>query len=137
MRLCSACLLGVNCRHDGGNKSNERIVELSRKEELIPVCPEMLGGLPSPREVTERRGAKAFTRSGKDVTGNLRQGASRVLRIAKEKGIKEAILKQRSPSCASGELHDGTFAGKLIKGDGFTTELLRKNGIMVISEEDL
>lgn len=137
MKLCSACLLGINCRHDGKSKPNKKILELAKKEILIPVCPEQLGGLPTPREMQEIRGKKVFTKSGKDVTENFNIGAEQVLKIVKLLGIKEAILKQRSPSCGRGEIYDGTFSGKTIKGNGITAILLEKNGVKIISEEEL
>jgi len=137
MKLCSACLLGIRCRYDGKSKRNRKVIELTKKEILIPVCPEQLGGLPTPREPAEQKGKKVFTRSGKNVTKKFLKGAKEVLRVAELFGIKEAILKQKSPSCGCGKIYDGTFTGKLIKGDGVTTSLLKKNKIKVISEEDL
>ncbi len=137
MKLCSACLLGIKCRYDGKSKEDEKVINLSKREVLIPVCPEQLGGLPTPRESAERKGDKVFTKSGKDIAGALKKGAEEVLKLAKLFGIKEAIFKQRSPSCGCGQVYDGTFSGKIIKGDGVTTALLKKNGIKVISEEDL
>lgn len=137
MKLCSACLLGINCRYDGKRKPNKKVLALLKKEVLIPVCPEQLGGLPTPREPCERQGRKVVTRSGKDVTKNFLNGAKEVLKIAKLYKIKEAILKQRSPSCGCGQIYDGTFSGRIVKGNGITTSLLKKNKIKVISEEDL
>ena len=137
MRLCSACLLGARCRYDGKSKPNKKVMELLKKEILIPVCPEQLGGMQTPREPSEQRGKKVVSKSGKDVTENFQVGAMETLKIAKLLEINEAILKQRSPSCGSGQIYDGTFSGKIIKGDGVTTEMLRKNRIKVISEEDL
>jgi uncharacterized protein YbbK (DUF523 family) len=136
-KICSACLLGINCRYNGEEKLNNKAFNLSKKENLIPVCPEQLGGLSTPREPAEKRKDKVLTKSGKEVTDNFNQGAKEVLKIAKIFNIKEAILKQRSPSCGCGMIYDGTFSNKLIKGDGITTILLKKNGIRVISEEDL
>jgi len=137
MKICSACLLGIECRYDGKEKENRKIINLSRKEILIPVCPEQLGGLSTPRVPAEQKGRKVFTKSGKDVSENFKKGAEQILKITKLYGIKEAILKQRSPSCGYGQIPDGTFSGKIVKGDGVTAALLKKNGIKVISEEDL
>ncbi len=137
MKICSACLLGIKCRYDGKEKRNRKVINLSRKEILIPVCPEQLGGLSTPREPAEQKGKKVFTKSGRDVSKNFEKGAEQVLKIAKLYGVKEVILKQRSPSCGCGQIYDGTFSGKIIKGDGVTTSLLKKNGIKVITEEDL
>lgn len=142
IRLCSACLLGTNCKYNSKNNRNKKVIELLAKGEiLIPICPEQLGGLATPRSPSERRGKKVFTKVEEyavmEVTTNFKKGAREVLRIAKLYGIKEVILKQRSPSCGSGQIYDGNFSGKVIKGDGITTALLKKNGIKVISEEDL
>jgi len=137
IKICSACLLGIACRYDGKIKPNEKVINLAKKEILIPVYPEQLGGLSTPREGVELKGKMAVTKSGKDVTKNFTKGAKQVLHIAKTLGIKHAILKQRSPSCGCGQIYDGTFSGKIIKGDGITTALLKKDGIKIISEEDL
>ena len=137
MKLCSACLLGVKCRYDGKSKPNEKVLALSKKEVLIPICPEQFGGLPTPREPSEQRGKEVVTKTGKSVTENFENGAKEVLKLAKLFNINETILKQRSPSCGSGQIYDGTFSGTIINGDGVTTALLKRNGIKVISEEDL
>ena len=137
MKICSACLLGIKCRYDGKSQPDNKVVALSKKEVLIPICPEQLGGLPTPREPAEQRGKKVFTESGKDVTKNFLRGAEQVLKIAKLFSVKEAILKQRSPSCGNGKVYDGTFSERTTKGDGVTTALLKKKGIKIVSEEDL
>ena len=137
VRLCSACLLGINCRYNRETKPNKKVLELSKTETLIPVCPEQLGGLATPRDPSEIRGDKVFASNGKDVTGEFEKGARETLKIAKLFNVREAILKQRSPSCGCGQIYDGTFSGKIIKGDGVTADLLKKNGIKVVSEEDL
>ena len=138
MKLCSACLLGIKCRYDGKNKFNRKVIEISKREELIPVCPEQLGGLKTPREESEIQvDGNVKTKSGKDITAELKKGAEEVLKIVKKFGITEAILKQKSPSCGCGKIYDGTFSGKIIEGDGITTELLKKNGIKIKTEEDL
>ena len=137
MKLCSACLLGLNCRHDGKIKPDKKVMELSKKEKLFPVCPDVLGGLPIPREQMEIVNGRVMTKSGRDVTDNCMQGAQRALEIARAKGIKEAILKQRAPSCGCGEIYDGTFSGTVIKGDGFAAKLFKENGIGIKTEEDL
>lgn len=137
MKIVSACLIGESCRYDGKNSENKKLKKMFEKDELIPVCPEKLGGLSVPRESAEQRGDKVFTITGKDVTQNFYKGAEEVLKIAKSRDVKEAILKARSPSCGSGKIYDGTFSKRLIDGDGITTALLKKNGIKVISEEEL
>lgn len=137
MRLCSACLLGIKCRYNGKSALNRKVVALLKAEVLIPICPEQMGGLPTPREPAEIMGKRVITRSGKDVTENFLRGAQQVLKLAKLLGIKEAVLKQGSPSCGCGRIYNGTFSGKTVKGDGVTTALLKKNGIKVVTEEDL
>lgn len=137
MRLCSACLLGIKCRYNGKSALNRKVVALLKAEVLIPICPEQMGGLPTPREPAEIRGKRVITRSGKDVTENFLRGAQQVLKLAKLLGIKEAVLKQGSPSCGCGRIYNGTFSGKTVKGDGVTTALLKKNRIKVVTEEDL
>ncbi len=136
MKLCSACLLGIKCRWDAKSKPDKRVIVLAKKEILIPVCPEQLGGLSTPREPAEQKDDKVITKSGKDVTKNFLQGAKQVLKLAKLFNIKQAILKQKSPSCGCGKIYDGTFSGTIIKGDGVTADLLKKNKIQVITEED-
>ena len=137
MKLCSACLLGIKCRYDGKSKPYGKVLDLAKKEILIPVCPEQLGGLSTPRIPSEQKGGRVFSKRNKDVTENFRSGATAVLKIAQILNIKEAILKQRSPSCGCGQIYDGSFSKKIIVGDGVTTKLLKRNKIKVISEEDL
>ncbi len=135
--LCSACLLGVKCCYTGKIKSNKKVLKLAKKTILIPVCPEQLGGLSTPREPAEQKKKRVITKSGKDVTQKFKNGAREVLKIAKLFGTKTAILKQRSPSCGCGQIYDGSFSGKIIKGNGVTAKALKRCGIKVISEEDL
>jgi len=147
MRLCSACLLGVACRYDGQSKANEKIITLSKKEILIPICPEQLGGQSTPRPDAEIKGgdgtdvlnqkAKVIESDGTDVSKYFVKGAEEVFRIAKTYNIQEAILKHKSPSCGSKQIYNGNFSKTLIDGDGVTSALLKKNGLKVISEEDL
>lgn len=137
MKLCSACLLGIACRWDGKSAPDDKVIALAKKEVLIPVCPEQLGGLSTPRHPAEQRGNKVITFLEDDVTNQFNKGAEEVLKIANLFGITEVILKQRSPSCGVGKVYDGSFSERVIKGDGVTTALLKKNRITVISEEDL
>jgi len=127
----------MDCRYDGGNNRNGKILKLAKEEVLIPVCPEQLGGLPTPRVPSERRGEQVVTKEGDDVTGNFRRGAQETLRLARLYGIGEAILKQKSPSCGAGQIYDGTFSDKVISGDGVTAALLKQHGIRVMSEEEV
>lgn len=143
--LVSACLLGEMCGYDAKNKPDKNVIALSQKEEVVPLCPEQLGGLSTPREPSEIAGgdghdvlagkAKVITRDGRDVSRKFLKGAYMVLDIAQRDGAREAILKSDSPSCGCGKIHDGAFSGKLKEGDGVTAALLKENGIMVKSEE--
>lgn len=137
MKLCSACLLGLKCRYNGESKPNIKVINWVAKETLIPVCPEQLGGLPTPRKPAEQNGIKVITADGDDLTSNFVKGAELVLEVAKLYNIKSAILKQRSPSCGCGQIYDGTFSGTIIDGDGVTAKLLKENGIEVLTEDDL
>ena len=131
--LVSACLLGVACRYDGASKglSEDVLRELMARHTLVPVCPEQLGGLPTPRLPSERIGAQVVMKDGTDVTAAYRRGAEEALRLARLFGCRRAVLKERSPSCGSGTIYDGSFSGRLTGG------LLRENGIAVCGESAL
>jgi len=135
--LVSACLLGVPCRYDGKSKPSGKVIALSEKYDLIAVCPECDGGLPTPRIPSERVGDRVLMRDGNDVTENYKQGASIAYNACQENSISIAILKARSPSCGKGKIYDGTFSGKLIDGNGVAAECLLNNGIKVLTEEEL
>lgn len=132
--LVSACLLGCPCRYDGTAKADPRVLALMERHTLIPVCPEQLGGLPTPRLPSERREGGVFDRGGKDVTAQYRQGAEEVLRLARLYGCTHAVLKERSSSCGSGQIYDGSFSHVLVPGSGVAAELLAQNGITVLGE---
>ena len=135
--LISACLLGVCCRYDGESKPIMQTVALMERYHLVPVCPEQLGGLPTPREPSERQGCAVVMKSGTDVTAQYRRGAEQTLHLARLYGCKAAVLKERSPSCGSGRIYDGTFSGRLTSGDGVTAALLKENGITVYGESEI
>lgn len=135
--IVSACLTGVNCRYDGNSKPCGAVTALRKKYRLIPVCPESLGGLQIPRSPSEILDGRVYSSDGGDVTENFVRGAEKVLEIARKKGCTKAVLKERSPSCGSCEVYDGTFSGKTVSGKGITAALLEENGIEVISEENL
>lgn len=142
MYLVSSCLAGVNCRYDGKNSENKVILKLVKEGKAIAVCPEQLAGLTTPRVpceiIIDKTGNKKIVnRDGKDLTKEFMEGAKKTLAIGKAIGVKKAILKSKSPSCGCGFVYDGTFSGKLIKGNGLTTEMLIKNGIEVYTENDL
>jgi len=137
MMLVSACLAGIPCRWDCKEKSSARVIELLNEGKAIPVCPEQLGGLTTPRDPSERIGKRVFSRNGENVTVRFENGAKIVLEIARKYNCKEAILKSKSPSCGSKEIYDGSFTGKLIAGDGVTAQLLKENGIRVYTEDEV
>ena len=136
--LVSACLLGTPCRYDGKSKPHPLIEELISKHDVIPVCGEVMGGLPTPRIPAERMGNnKVMNQAGIDVTENYRRGAEEVLRLGRLFNCNTAILKEKSPSCGNGSIYDGTFSRTLVDGYGVTAELLRNNGFTVLGESDL
>ena len=132
--LISACLLGVCCRYDGGGNPQDWAERLAERHELVPVCPEQLGGLATPREPAERLGDRVVTRSGADVTEAYRRGAQEAVALAGLLGCQAAVLKERSPSCGRGVIYDGSFSHTRIAGDGVTAELLDRAGIPVYGE---
>ncbi|MBR6677883.1 MAG: DUF523 domain-containing protein [Oscillospiraceae bacterium] len=132
--LMSACLMGVNCRYDGGGKTLPQLPQLMERYHIIPVCGEVMGGMTTPRIPSERVGDKVMDRAGRDVTEHFRRGAEEVLRLARLYGAEKALLKERSPSCGSGEIYDGSFSGTKTAGWGVTAELLRGSGIAVYGE---
>ena len=137
--LVSACLLGVPCRYDGAGKAEPHIEKLKQRgHTLIPVCPEVLGGLPTPRPPAERLpDGRVVTREGVDVTAEYRSGAERALELARAHGCTLAVLKERSPSCGRGQIYDGTFSHTLIPGSGVAAQLLETQGIPVYGESRL
>ena len=135
--LISGCLLGVCCRYDGASKPHPLALELAKDHELILVCPEQLGGLATPRPPAERQGERIIAKTGLDVTEQYRRGAEETLKVYRLLNCDAAVLKERSPSCGSGEIYDGTFTGTLIPGDGTTAELLKANGVPVCGESGL
>ncbi|NMB83944.1 DUF523 domain-containing protein [Candidatus Roizmanbacteria bacterium] len=137
MKIVSACLVGINCRYDGKSKPCREIIKMVRSGKAIPVCPEILGGLPIPRSPAEIKDGKVMTKDGKDVTEQYLKGANEVLKLAELVGAKKAILKARSPSCGNNRIYDGTFSMRLVKGDGILTRLLKQKGIKVITEEEI
>ena len=135
--LVSACLLGTACRYDGKSKPCERVIALSNTYNLIPICPEVMGGLPTPRVPSEICGDRVMMKDGRNVTENYNRGAKQALEIARENECTVAILKEKSPSCGSGLIHNGLFDGGLVTGDGITARLLKKEGIRVLGESEI
>lgn len=135
--LVSACLLGARCRYDGKSAANPAVLALAARHTLIPVCPEQLGGLSTPRAPAERCAGRVKTCGGADVTDAYALGASEALRLCRLLGCEAAVLKARSPSCGMGVIYDGTFTGTRVLGDGMTAEALLAAGIPVYTEETL
>lgn len=144
--LISTCLLGIPCRYDGRSAEgrfgahslplSEALPRLVARYELVPVCPEIYGGLPTPRTPSERVGERVLMRDGRDVTAEYARGADAALALCRALGIQKALLKAKSPSCGVGRIYDGTFSATLRDGDGVTAERLRGAGIAVFSECD-
>ena len=134
--LVSACLMGACCRYDGKSNKLPQLARLSEVCTCVPVCPEQLGGLPTPRVPAEVQGDRVVDREGRDVTAAFRRGAEEAVRLAELCGCQAALLKERSPSCGCGRIYDGTFTHTLVPGDGVFTALLKAHGIPVYSEED-
>ena len=132
--LVSACLLGENCKYNGGNNKNEKVLALAKEHKLIPVCPECFAGLPIPRVPSEIKDGKVFSKDGRDLTDEFNDGAEKALYVAEESGCQIAILKERSPSCGFGIIYDGSFTGKTISGNGIAAQLLYDNGITILGE---
>lgn len=135
--LVSNCLLGCDCRYKGDNCRNERIIALAKEHVLIPVCPEQMGGLSTPRDPSEIVGDKLFSNKGRDVTVQYQKGANIALSIAKLNHVDFAIMKTKSPSCGKGMIYDGSFTGKMLPGNGVTVDLLLSHGFEVYTEEEI
>lgn len=137
--LISSCLLGNDCKYSGGSNrlDDAALAALRAKYDLVPVCPETAGGLPIPREPSERVGARVLSESGRDVTAEYTKGADTTEALARRFGCAAALMKAKSPSCGSGEIYDGTFSDVLVPGDGTATERLRALGIPVYSEREI
>ena len=147
MILVSACLCGINTKYNGGNNKNPKLMELLKKESVQLICPEQLGGMKTPRPQCEiyigdgkavlDGKTKVLNIDGQDCTEEFLKGAFETLKIAKELNIEIAILKSKSPSCGAGIIYDGSFSSKLVEGNGVTAELLKRNGIRVLTEEEI
>ena len=141
MILVSACLVGINCKYSGGNNYNQKIFDLVKEGKAIPICPEQLGGLNTPRKPVELKvinGKRyAIDNEGHDLTENFERGALEVLNLAKNLNINKAILQPRSPSCGVNKIYSGNFDNKLVDGNGILTELLKQNGIDVLTPNEI
>ncbi|MDA8130096.1 MAG: DUF523 domain-containing protein [Elusimicrobia bacterium] len=135
--LVSACLLGVKCRYDGGDQYCASAVKLLERYDLVPVCPELLGGMGVPRTPAELRGGRVISADGEDRTDKFRLGAELALKLARRTGARRALLKSGSPSCGPDFVHDGTFGGGTVPGRGVAAALLAEGGLRIFSEKDL
>ena len=135
--MVSACLTGAKVKYSGGSNYSEALVAFVRGHDVIPVCPEVLGGLPVPREPAEIVNGTVTDRTGKSVDSAFRQGAAAVLKIAEEEKPDLIVLQSRSPSCGVREIYDGSFSGKKIPGAGITAKLLMERGFRVIDVAEL
>ncbi len=139
--LVSACLVGSPCRYDGRDSLCGPAAKLAAQGRAVPVCPEQLGGLTTPRsscELTDQQGEiRIRNKDGEDFTEEFLLGARRTLDIAKVLGVRTAIMKSKSPSCGCGRIYDGTFSGKLVPGYGVAARLLMEEGIEIVTEEEL
>lgn len=134
--VVSACLAGIKCRYDGSAKPCQAVIDLVKNNKAVTVCPEQLGGLPTPRIAAERIGNKVIGKDGSDLTEKFELGAKKALEIVKEVDADQVILKTKSPSCGLGKIYDGSFSGKLVKGNGVFADLCLKNGVEVKTEEE-
>ncbi len=135
--LVSACLLGYNCKYNGGNNDNAAVRAFLRDKDCVVFCPERASGLPAPRQPSEIRGDKVYSKAGDDVTAEFRLGAEKALAFCQKNGVTHAVLKARSPSCGPHAVYDGTFTGKVVPGMGVTARLLSENGVILMDEEDI
>lgn len=132
----SACLLGENCKYNGGNNYSYNLVKILEKNHVTPICPEVMGGLPTPRDPAEIVNGVVLTKDGRSVDFEFRKGAKIALEIVKKYGVDLVVLQYRSPSCGIGSIYDGTFTGRLTNGNGIFVEILKKEGIRCIDVED-
>lgn len=133
----SACLLGENCKYNGGNNYNKKLVDFVKDHEVIPICPEVFGGLPIPRKPAEIVDGIVKLESGLSVDKKFKKGAEKALGIILKNQVDLVILQSRSPSCGVNKVYDGTFTGKIIDGQGIFTKILKENEVPVIDVEDL
>lgn len=135
--MVSACLMGENCKYNGGNNLNEKVLEFVKGHEVISVCPEVMGGLPTPRVPAEIVDGVVTTKGGRNVDVEFRKGAENALQIAIENQVDLVILQSRSPSCGPKQIYDGSFCGKRIDGQGVFAKMLMENGFKILDVEDL
>lgn len=137
MILVSACLLGHNCKYNGGNNDDPAVHKFLEGKDFCVFCPERSGGLPAPRQPSEIQGDKVLSKTGEDVTEEFRAGAEKTLAFCQRNHVTHAVLKARSPSCGVHAVYDGTFSDSVVPGMGVTARLLAENGIALMDEEDI
>ena len=135
--MVSACLAGENCKYNGGTNRNEKVIRLMAEHEVITVCPEQMGGLPTPRVPSEIRNGVVTAKDGRIVDDAFRAGAAKCLEIALRERPELVVLQSRSPSCGMNQRYDGSFSGKLVNAPGVTAQLLLENGFRCVDVEDL
>ena len=135
--MVSACLMGENCKYNGGNNRNEKVIRLMAGNDVVPVCPEQMGGLPTPRVPSEVKEGIVTARDGRNVDREFRTGAAKCLEIALREQPDLIVMQSRSPSCGVKQRYDGSFTGKLVDAPGVTAQLLMENGFRCVDVEDL
>lgn len=135
--IVSACLLGINCKYNGGNNYNQKVVDYLRDKEYLVICPERMAGLSIPRKAIEIRNGKVVDEDGIDITNNINQANCDLLKLIDTFHPSLAILKAKSPSCGYKKIYDGSFTHTLIQGNGKSAELIHQKGIKILTEEDL
>lgn len=135
--VVSACLLGHNCKYNGRNNYNQKVADLAKEHTLIPVCPEMAGGLPCPRACAEICGDSVVTAGGEDVTAQFEKGRDICMELVRKEKPDAAILQPRSPSCGTGKIYDGTFSGTLTEGNGLFAQTLLDEKIPVLKADSI
>ena len=135
--MVSACLMGNNCRYKGDSCKNDNVLKYVAGHDVIAVCPEVMGGLSTPRSPSEIVGDKVMNKDGIDVTREYMAGAEMALKLARENHVELCIMKSKSPSCGCGRIYDGSFTGGMVDGDGVTVALLKKNGFKVLTELEI
>lgn len=135
--LVSACLLGKNCKYNGGNNYNEQVIKYLKDYEIIPICPEVMAGFSTPRAPLEIYNDRLINNRGEDYTKDMQRACADIVKIINEKKTILAVLKARSPSCGKGEIYDGTFSHTIVCRNGLACEVVLKEGIKVLTEEEI
>ena len=135
--LISACLLGENCKYNGGNNYNPAVAEFVKKQDVLPICPEMMAGMGCPRTPIEIVDGVLMDRNGNNVDAAMREAVVQAMEMIRKENIQCAVLQSRSPTCGVNQIYDGSFSGKLIPGSGVLAQALKDEGYRVIDAEDI